>query len=161
MDQAEIDTRRAQHRELAIEGLTEREIAERTGSTKGTVHRDLEGWELTPREAGLREIMATPPGYGYAYAVRVLAQREGDALDDADLGKYAGLSPDEMIAEADRLTKIQREKRGSVPTVGLDGKPSSRPGPYEPTADNEQRAREILALRRTANRAKNPVRRAA
>jgi hypothetical protein len=69
------------------------------------------------------------------------------------------MTPDEMTAEADRLVKIQREARGSEPCKGLDGKPSSRPGPYDPSPENEQRAAQIVSLRRRAARQKFPINR--
>jgi hypothetical protein len=67
------------------------------------------------------------------------------------------VTPDEMIAEANRLTELQRRERGSEPVAGLDGKPSSRPGPYVPTAEGEAQAAEILRLRKTAARVKWPT----
>lgn len=54
--------------------------------------------------------------------------------------------------EADRLAKIQRDERGGRHEKRGDKK-RWVPGPYEPTAERESRARQIVRLRKAAARA--------
>ena len=76
-------------------------------------------------------------------------------------GSMADPTPDEMLAEAKRLTELQQKERGYKTVKGLDGKPTRAMGPYVPTPEREQRAAEILRLRKTAARLKYPTRRVA
>lgn len=68
------------------------------------------------------------------------------------------MTPDEMLTEARRLYELQVAERG-IQTVKVDGKTVTRPGPYVPTPEREQRADRIVHLRKTAARLKSPARR--
>lgn len=66
------------------------------------------------------------------------------------------MTPDEMLTEASRLTALQRSERGLVPHPSArdeNRKPLYIPGPYVATAQREERAREIIRLRKAAARA--------
>lgn len=67
------------------------------------------------------------------------------------------MTHDEMRAEADRLTELQREHRGFTRGKDLDGKPCLVLGPYVPTEETEARAAQIVNLRRTAARLRHPI----
>ena len=160
MNQEDAAARKAAHRRLATEGLTEREIAERTRNSQSTVHRDLEGFQRPPTAEEIRAVIEKDPRqYGEASAKLLVLQRRKDSAPPS--GPYAGLSPDEMITAANHLTELQQKERGYKTVKGLDGKPTRTMGPYVPTPEREERAAEILRLRKTAARVKYPTRRAA
>jgi hypothetical protein len=114
---------------MANEGFTEREISERTGHPKTTVHRDLAGYEKS----------------------------QAPAVDTAAADTSDRQKADELQAEADRLTKIQKRERGSQPGPVIDGKQTLIPGPYVPSEENEARAAQIISLRKQAANLRFPV----
>jgi hypothetical protein len=153
--------RQAEHRRLATAGLSVREIAESTGNSKSTVARDLEGFErpaAEPTEAEIQAVIAEDPDqYGPASARLLVLQRRKDGAEAR--GGYDGLTPDEMVTAANHLTELQQTERGYRTIKGLDGKPTRIMGPYVPTPEREERAREIGRLRKTAARLRYPGRR--
>lgn len=128
MGQQSGTARKAQHQLLADEGLSVREISEKTGHPKSTVHRDLSDYE--------------PP-----------TKLPDPALADTDDRKKAA----EMKAEADRLTQLQRERRGWVPAKDMEGKPCLVLGPCHRTPEMDATAREIGRLRKDAARLLYPT----
>lgn len=59
-------------------------------------------------------------------------------------------NPDALEAEANRLVAAQREHRGTVDGPVIDGRKTTIMGPYLATAETEERAGRIIALRRRA-----------
>lgn len=57
-----------------------------------------------------------------------------------------------LTKRADELAAEQRAERGYHKGRDLDGKPCQLPNPYQPTPENERRAKEIIRLRKRAAR---------
>lgn len=60
------------------------------------------------------------------------------------------MTPEGMLAEANRLVELQREERGYTKGKDLEGEPCLHLGPYVATPEREERARRIGYLRRQA-----------
>lgn len=116
--------RREANRRLADEGLSVREISERTGYPKSTVGRDLQG---------------------YVPDTRVPDQRK--ACEQAQ----------ELLTEAASLQALQVADRGTRPGAVIDGKQTVIRGPYEKTPERDQRAAQIIDVRRRAARLEYPI----
>lgn len=69
-------------------------------------------------------------------------------------------SPDEidqLISKARRLSDLQVTARGLAPGPVIDGKRTQVRGPFIRTQENEDRARQIIALRRRAAHLAHPI----